>query len=473
MAAETQNPSLHRGTSPSGDPRLAESTAALEGLSSVFTSLGRALICLGPDFRVIHVSAGLEDLVAGGDRRNVVGKPATEILGERLFGSHGLLRQALAAGEMREGWGATLRLGSGGSREVSITAAPISTSPVCDPRVAYLVVLRPHQETASATPRQPTVFCGMVARAASMQRIFSLVKHLRESDATVFVTGESGTGKELVARAIHRNSPRAKGSFVAVNCGALPGELLESELFGHVRGAFTGAVRDRVGRFELAAGGTLFLDEAGDLPLHLQVKLLRVLQERTFERVGDSRSRRTDARIIAATHLDLRRAVTEGTFRDDLYYRLRVVPIEVPPLRRRREDIEPIAAHLLERINTRMGRSLRTAPEVTPKLLRYDWPGNVRELENALEFAVAVCGGQTIHPRHLPPEVGARPATEPAPFSPPVHAVAEPPVEPAGERDRLVQVLNAHHWRRDETARALGISRTTLWRKMRENALMD
>ena len=207
---------------------------------------------------------------------------------------------------------------------------------------------------------------------------------------------------------------------MAVNCGALPGELLESELFGHVRGAFTGAVRDRIGRFELAAGGTLFLDEAGDLPLHLQVKLLRVLQERTFERVGDSHTRQTDARIIAATHLDLRRAITAGNFRDDLYYRLRVVPIEVPPLRRRREDIEPIAEHLLEKINARLGRSLRTAPEVTPALLRYDWPGNVRELENALEFAVAVCGGQTIHPRHLPPEVTGQ-ASDPVAPAPQAH----------------------------------------------------
>ncbi len=451
----------------------------LEGLSSVFTSLGRGLICLGPDFQAVHVSRGLEDLAGNGARKAILGKPAAEIFGERLFGSHGVLRKALEAGELREGWGATLRITADRSRDVSVTVAPLSIhNSVCDPRIAFLVVLRPHEEAGVATPMRPTVFCEMIARAASMLRIFSLIKHLRESDATVLITGESGTGKELVARAIHQNSPRRGGPLVAVNCGALPGELLESELFGHVRGAFTGAVRDRVGRFELAAGGTLFLDEAGDLPLPLQVKLLRVLQERTFERVGESRPRQTDARIIAATHLDLRRGITEGTFRDDLYYRLRVVPIEVPPLRQRREDIEPLAEHLLEKITARLGRSLRIAPEVVPRLLRYDWPGNVRELENALEFAVAVCGGQTIHPRHLPPEVtgqgialviGSAGQAGDRPPAPPLLS----PTQPTDEKERLVQALDANHWRRDETACALGISRTTLWRKMREFRLID
>ena len=238
-----------------------------------------------------------------------------------------------------------------------------------------------------------------------MERVFRLVENLEHSEATVLLTGESGTGKEVLARAIHAHSPRRSGPFVAVNCGALPGELLESELFGHVRGAFTGAVRERAGRFEVAAGGTLFLDEVADLPLHLQVKLLRVLQERTFERVGESQSRRTDARIIAATNVDLRRAVQEGRFREDLFYRLRVVPIEIPPLRERREDIEPLATYLLARVAARQGRALRFSPDALRALLDYAWPGNVRELENALEYAVAVCKGQTILPEDLPAEL--------------------------------------------------------------------
>ncbi|HEX3528410.1 MAG TPA: sigma 54-interacting transcriptional regulator [Thermoanaerobaculia bacterium] len=219
-------------------------------------------------------------------------------------------------------------------------------------------------------------------------------------------------------------------------------------------------------------GGTLFLDEIGDMPLPLQVKLLRVLQERTFERVGESRSRTTDARIIAATNLDPRRAVQEGRFRDDLYYRLRVVPIEIPPLRERRDDIEPLARHLLLRVGARHGRSLLLSGDALRALralLRYSWPGNVRELENALEYAVAVCRGQTIHADDLPAEMlhltAPLPAFEPLPLepSPPTHGPAS-----AAERQKLLEALSTHHWRRDATARALGISRTTLWRKMRE-----
>jgi transcriptional regulator with PAS, ATPase and Fis domain len=303
-----------------------------------------------------------------------------------------------------------------------------------------------------------------------MLRILRLVENLSQSDATILLAGESGTGKEVVARAVHSHSPRQNGPFVAVNCGALPGELLESEMFGHVRGAFTGAVRDRAGRFETATGGTLFLDEIGDLPLPLQVKLLRVLQERTFERVGENRTRATDARIIAATNVDLQRAVREGRFRDDLYYRLRVVPIEIPPLRNRREDIEPLARHLLARASAQQGRSLRFSPEALRALLVHRWPGNVRELENALEYAVAVCKGQTILPEDLPGEV------LPAPPDPPKKFPEDSRSETGGvprnsEADRIRAALEAHHWRRGEVARVLGVSRTTLWRKMRESGL--
>jgi transcriptional regulator with GAF, ATPase, and Fis domain len=265
---------------------------------------------------------------------------------------------------------------------------------------------------------------------------------------------------------------------VAVNCGAIPGELLESELFGHVRGAFTGAVRDRTGRFELAAGGTLFLDEVADLPLHLQVKLLRVLQERSFERVGESAPRTSDARIVAATNVDLRRAVQDGRFREDLYYRLRVVPIEIPPLRDRREDIEPLATFLLARVGARQGRALRFSPDVLRLLLEHSWPGNVRELENVLEYAVAVCKGQTILPEDLPGEVGAALSPPPAAGSR-THAPAATVRSNGSQRAeadaidaaRIRGALEACRWRRNEAARVLGLSRTTLWRRMRELGL--
>jgi transcriptional regulator with PAS, ATPase and Fis domain len=457
--------------SPGTAPALED---LLHAASTIFGALGRGLLCLNRELRVVHASPELDRVLGPGGAQAVLDRHVQEVLGPELFGPEGVLRRALEAGERREGWGATLRAGHFGPRQVSLSVAPIpiDSSGRCDPRVAFVVVLRAAEETES-DGGEPTVFAGIVARSSAMLRVFRLIENLKESEATVLVTGESGTGKELVARALHLHSPRRHGPFVAVNCGALPGELLESEMFGHVRGAFTGAVRDRTGRFEAAAGGTLFLDEAGDLPLPLQVKLLRALQERTFERVGDSVTRHSDARIIAATNLDLRRAVQEGRFRDDLYYRLRVVPIEIPPLRERRADVEPLSRHLLRRVTARHGRSLLLAPDALRALLRYPWPGNVRELENALEYAVAVCRGQTIHAEDLPGEVlEAQPASpELVSTDPPILSLAAPQPAENGERERLRSALEACHWRRDEAARALGMSRTTLWRKMRELSL--
>ncbi len=451
--------------------------ALLHAAGTIFGALGRGLLCLDREMRIAHASAELDHVLGPGGAASLRDRLVEEVLGPELFGPDAHLRRALEAGERREGWGATLQAGALGPRRVSLSAAPIPHDPTgrCDPRVSYVVMLRPAEEAEAAGGGEPTLFAGIVARSGPMLRVFRLIEDLEESEATVLLTGESGTGKELVARALHLHSPRRRGPFVAVNCGALPGELLESEMFGHVRGAFTGAVRDRIGRFEAAAGGTLFLDEASDLPLPLQVKLLRALQERTFERVGESATRRSDARIIAATNQDLRRAVHAGRFRDDLYYRLRVVPIEIPPLRERRADVEPLARHLLQRVCGRHGRSLRLAPDALRPLLRYPWPGNVREMENALEYAVAVCRGQTIHAEDLPAEVLETAAVPPAerPEDPEPSAPGAARRPNGGERERLRAVLEAHHWRRDAAAKALGTSRTTLWRRMRELDLIE
>lgn len=445
--------------------------AALTAVSAVFGSLGRVLVCLDGGFRIVHTSSELDSFFRPGASADFVGRPASDLLGEDLFGGGGSVTQALVAGERREGWRASLICHDGTTRLLSITAAPFrpDDSGVCDRRVAHIVVLRPAEDDVSLGTTAPTVFCGLIARSTQMEQIFRLIENLEGSEATILLTGESGTGKEVAARAIHAHSARRRGPFVAVNCGGLPGELLESELFGHVRGAFTGAVRDRVGRFEAADHGTLFLDEIGDLPLPLQVKLLRVLQEKTYERVGETRSRTTSARIVAATNLDLRRAVEQGRFREDLYYRLRVVPIEIPPLRGRREDIEPIARFLLGRVAGRQGRILRFSPEAMRILLDYDWPGNVRELENALEYATAVCHGQTILPEDLPAELASRRKTTSG-----AGVAASPrPASSVDERELILGELRSNHWRREPTARSLGISRATLWRKMREHGLME
>jgi DNA-binding NtrC family response regulator len=460
----------HQRTIP-GEPKDLALRAAIEGVSAAFASLGRVFLCVDAGFHVLHASSLLDRLIGRGSAEAARGRPVAELLGAELFGPSGTLRQLLLAGERREGWRSMLTVGDTKPRLVSLTAAPFHSDPgsVCDPRVAYIVVLRPAEED-QAVAGAASPFPGLIGRSPSIERVFRLIENLEQSEATVLLTGESGTGKEVLARAIHAHSPRRSGPFVAVNCGALPGELLESELFGHVRGAFTGAVRERAGRFEVAAGGTLFLDEVADLPLQLQVKLLRVLQERTFERVGESQSRRTDARIIAATNVDLRRAVQEGRFREDLFYRLRVVPIELPPLRGRREDIEPLATYLLARVAARQGRALRFSPDALRALLDYRWPGNVRELENALEYAVAVCKGQTILPEDLPVELQEESAgsmTADAPGADPGGHL--PPSR--GDVQVLKQALEAHRWRRVEAARALGISRATLWRRMREAGL--
>lgn len=449
--------------------------AALHGITRALESVGRAFICLDPSFTILHSSHLLDRFLGVGASKALCGRPVEELLGTELFGPRGPLRQALLEGQMREGWRATLKFNGASPRLVSITTAPLvsDNTEICDPLVRYLVLLRPADEEGTL-PNAPVFYSGAIACSPAMLRIFKMVETLQHSESTVLITGESGTGKEVIARAIHEHSTRSSGPFVAVNCGAIPAELLESELFGHVRGAFTGAVRDRVGRFELASHGTLFLDEIGDLPPSLQVKLLRVLQEHQYQRVGESASRTTHARIIAATNVDLKVALRQGRLREDLYYRLCVVPIEIPPLRERREDIPPLSLNLLSRITAQNGLMRRFSPQAMRMLLDYSWPGNVRELANVIEYAVTVAGRETILPEDLPeelkrPVVDAQPAgRRPTAATPDSSDRTTDNGNEEFETARLRSVLDAHQWKRSEAARALGISRATLWRRMRE-----
>ena len=256
------------------------------------------------------------------------------------------------------------------------------------------------------TPAAPAVVASDVPRLVGdspvMQRLSTAIQRVASTDATVLLLGETGTGKEVVARNLHALSERASKPFVAVNCGAIPADLLESELFGHEKGAFTGALNARQGRFELANGGTLFLDEIGDMPLMMQVKLLRVLQERSFERVGSNRSVSVDVRIVAATHRDLESEIRDGRFREDLYYRLNVFPLELPPLRARRADIPALAAALLERLQQQGRQTVHFSQKALDVLAAHDWPGNVRELANVLERLSIMYPGESVEPEHLP-----------------------------------------------------------------------
>ncbi len=458
--------------------RLADSEASMQPSEQVETllgSLGRLFIIADAEHRVMSASSSLAGML-GYPADSIGGMPLEQVFGVTLFGARGTLRQAMESGARREGWAAELTGADGRRIPVSISIGPISQGTHCgDAGARTAIMIRPADGNAH-TDEVPS-FEGIVGRSAPMQRIFRLIELLNENDATVLVTGESGTGKEMVARALHARSGR-RGPFVAVNCAALPSELLESELFGHVRGAFTGAVRDRAGRFELADGGTLFLDEIGDMPPALQVKLLRVLQDHAFERVGDSRTRKVDVRVIAATHVDLAQAVAAGRFREDLFYRLRVVPIHVPPLRERRDDLTLLIPHLLSRIGQRRGRALRLAPAALETLVAWDWPGNVRELENALEYATALCDGQTVHVEHLPPGIAQETRTNSARNSMESHgrttAIADgyaTSLEEQAELIRIREALERAHYRREDAAVAIGMSRTTLWRNMKQYRL--
>jgi two-component system, NtrC family, response regulator AtoC len=250
-------------------------------------------------------------------------------------------------------------------------------------------------------------FANMIGHSRPMQQVFSRMEKVLNTDSTILILGESGTGKELVAKAIHFNGPRKDRPFVAINCGAIPAELLESELFGHVRGAFTGAMADKPGKFEVADKGTIFLDEIATMPMHLQMKLLRVLQEQEVERVGSSHKTKLNIRVISATNANLEEEVRLGRFREDLYYRLNVIPIHLPPIRDRREDIPLLIQHFLQRICKEMGRSLMSvSPAAMQALEFYDWPGNVREMENVIERTVALSDGELIEKKDLPHDIG-------------------------------------------------------------------
>jgi DNA-binding NtrC family response regulator len=305
-------------------------------------------------------------------------------------------------------------------------------------------------------------FSNILGKSKPMRELFALIKKVAGSRSTVLIQGKSGTGKELVAKAIHYNSPRREHPLVTVNCTAIPKELLESELFGHVKGAFTGAVANKRGLFEEADGSSLFLDEIGELPLELQVKLLRVIQEREFKRIGDTRTITVDVRLIAATNRDLAQAVKEGVFREDLYYRLNVIPIVLPTLQERAEDIPLLATHFLMKYAQEANPAIKgISREAMRLLLEYDWPGNVRELENVIERAVILAHGPQILPEDLPAHVHARKA--------PAHHAAgrQRPTLEFLERDYIATVLQETGWHRMLAAHILGIDRRTLYRKIR------
>ncbi|MFY9398778.1 MAG: sigma-54 dependent transcriptional regulator [Desulfomonilia bacterium] len=319
-------------------------------------------------------------------------------------------------------------------------------------------------------------FENIIGTSEKMQKVFGLIDKVAATDSTVLVLGESGTGKELVARALHYNSPRSQNAFVPVNCGAIPEELLESELFGHEKGAFTGAFRARIGRFELANGGSIFLDEVSEMSPNLQVKLLRVLQEREFERVGGVKSIRADVRIIAATNRNLEEEVEQGRFREDLYYRLNVIPINLPPLRERREDIPLLVKHFLNKYGKDMNPSLTGFSKKAMNLLmQYRWPGNVRELENLVERVVVLCEGTQVEPEDLPDKILAagrtRGPSDLISIDLPESGIDLSTAVNEFEKSIIIQALNRSNWVKNRAAKLLNVNRTTLVEKIKKQKL--
>lgn len=359
-------------------------------------------------------------------------------------------------------------------RRIEATRPPDDDdAPPAKPAPAASVAPAAPAPAAASVPLSPaSEIPGLIAQSLPMQAVLARVRKIAASNASVLLRGESGTGKEVIARAIHRLSGRSAGPFIAVNCGAIPENLIESQLFGHVKGSFTGAVDNQTGLFEAAENGTTFLDEIGEIPPHLQVKLLRVLQENEIQRVGEATAHPINTRVIAATNRDLEADVAQGSFRQDLYYRLNVIPIILPPLRQRRDDIAPLIQHFLARYAPAGAPAPRISPAAQQLLLNYDYPGNIRELENAIEHAVVLCEDHEIHPQDLPPQVQNATASMDLPGS-----YASPQQPPSQleqlEKATIMQALQLAQFNFTRTAQNLGITRRTLGYRIQKYGLED
>ncbi|MBU1451529.1 MAG: sigma 54-interacting transcriptional regulator [Proteobacteria bacterium] len=439
------------------------------GYQSLVDNLAEGIFTINTRWRITSFNQRAEEITGYG-RTEVLGRHCWDIFRSDLCGTSCPLRTTVETGVTRMDQDVRM-LGKGGKR----LGVLVNTSVVRDRAGTVVGAVESFRPLAglepSLAPDTGSSFSDIVGASEPMRRLFNMLPDVAASEANVLIQGESGTGKELFARALHHHSPRREGPFVAVNCSALAESLLESELFGHEKAAFTGAVRSKVGRFELAKGGTLFLDEIGELKPELQVKLLRVLEQRVFERVGGTRLIAMDARIIAATNRDLAEAMAQGALREDLFYRLRTVPLTLPPLRLRKDDIPLLVEHFVRQLNKRYAKQVRSVdPKVMRMLMSYDWPGNVRELERVMEHAYVFVKGPVIFPPYLPAlnefrrERGATAAEEGYPAAP--GASRED-----SERQAILDALSQSGGRRQQAAELLGISRTSLWRRMKSLGL--
>jgi PAS domain S-box-containing protein len=455
---------MHSGSLPESVRKSSESgmTRGKPGTptEAILESISEGVFTVGPDWCITYFNRAAEQ-ITGVRRGEAMGRRCSDVFRSSMCGDACALKQTLATGKPvigRTGY----FINSDGTRvPISISTAVLKDG---DGRViggaetfrdlSEVEALRQELEGKHRVG-------DLTSRSPLMQRLFEVLPAIASSPSNVLILGETGTGKELVARTVHALSPRNRGPFIAVNCGALPDTLLESELFGYRAGAFTGAIRDKPGRFALAAGGTIFLDEIGEISPALQVRLLRVLQDRTYEPLGATRSEKADVRVIVATNRDLARQIRQGLFREDLYYRINVVRVELPPLRRRKEDIPLLVEQFITRFNRLQQKSVRgVTSEALAILMTHDWPGNIRELENAVERAFILCGDGHISIAHIPGELVSAGVAAGAPsMIRSVHDILD--------AQAIRASLERNAFNRTAAAREMGIHKTTLFRRMK------
>lgn len=430
--------------------------------SAILDNIGEGLVCINGERKITSIFNKAIEKMTGLSARQALGMPCFEVLRSSLCETGCPFPKVISGGDPVYDTGCTLKDPKGRELKVSVSLIPVLDD---EGRIAQVLEIV-RDLSAVSILREALAgrfrLASMVSKSPRMQEIFEILPDIAQSDSTVLIEGPTGSGKEVMAAAIHELSLRRNGPFLKVNCAAIPDTLLESELFGYIKGAFTDAKRDKPGRFVLAHGGTMFLDEVGDMSPALQVKLLRVLEERQILPLGGTSPVRVDVRIIAATNRPLEELVHAGRFRDDLYYRLNIIKIQLPSLRERREDIPLLIDHFIGRLNSLKGkRILGVSPRVMEILMNYEYPGNIRELENILEHSYVLCRGKIIDEAHLPKEILLQVSA-----SRDLKATKASPRE-LEEAMRIRQALEAHNGKKILAAKELGVSRVTLWRRMR------
>lgn len=452
-------------------------------LESSFNSIPDAIVTVDKEMRIISANAAFLSLY-GGILADYKGCTFEECFGGNAGPYNSVIRQTLELGRLTSHFRVNTTTPDGVECKLELNAAPLRTGEHSFGGAVLVIKDMTRLAVLEQQLEDRRLLNNMVGQSDAMQRVATLVHSLSDIGTTVLITGESGTGKELIADALHYTGGRADKKIVKVNCAALSESLLESELFGHVRGAFTGASRDSEGRVAAAEGGTLFLDEIGDLPLSIQLKLLRFLEYKEYERVGSPKPRKADVRVVTATNADLKQKVQDGSFRKDLYFRLNVFQIELPPLRERKEDIPLLAENFMNLFNNELGRSIMSiSPEFMEALMQYDWPGNVRELKHCIEYAAILCLDEMLQPIHLPQNFRdnfnclcelPQAQQQSQIVSPSPAAPAEThPKRHTFDRQKVLDALEQADWKKARAARILGISRPTLYRWMKRAGIAE